>query len=124
VRGLDHAGANVRINTARGALEARALIVTLPTAQLATLPIHPDLPALREAALALPLGKAEKVHFALAEPEEFPKDGHLFARTDTRSAGSYHLRPFGRGLCSKAISAPNSPQASPPQARRRWRITP
>jgi monoamine oxidase len=44
------------------------------------------------------LGAAEKVHFALAQAEEFPADGHLFARTDSPDAGSYHLRPLGRPL--------------------------
>ena len=82
VLGVDHSGALVRIDTSRGAVEARAAIVTLPTSRLGALAFTPDLPGKREAALALPLGAAEKVHFALAQAEEFPIDGRLFARTD------------------------------------------
>lgn len=98
VRGVDHSGARLRIDTARGAVEARAAIVTLPTSRLGALAFTPDLPDKREAALALPLGAAEKVHFALAQPEEFPVDGRLFARTDAADTGAYHLRPLGRPL--------------------------
>lgn len=98
VRGVDHSGAHVRIETSRGAVEARAAIITLPTSRLGALAFTPDLPGKREAALALPLGAAEKVHFALAQAEEFPIDGRLFARTDTAETGAYHLRPLGRPL--------------------------
>jgi monoamine oxidase len=56
------------------------------------------LPGKQNAAQALPLGAAEKVHFGLSQAEEFPSDGHLFARTDTPDTGSYHLRPLGRPL--------------------------
>jgi monoamine oxidase len=97
-RGLDHGGAGVRVETSRGAIEARAAIVTLPAGLMTSFVFTPDLPAKREAAAALPLGFAEKVHFALAQPEEFPVDGHLFARTDAAETGSYHLRPMGRPM--------------------------
>jgi monoamine oxidase len=95
---VDHSGGRVRVETARGAVEARAVIVALPTSRLAQLSFAPALPHKQQAALALPLGAAEKVHFALAQAEEFPADGHLFARTDSPDAGSYHLRPLGRPL--------------------------
>lgn len=98
VRAVDHGGARVRIDTSRGAVDARAVIITLPTSRLGALVFRPDLYAKREAALALPLGAAEKVHFALAQPEEFPVDGRLFARTDAADTGAYHLRPLGRPL--------------------------
>lgn len=95
-RRIDHSGAMVRIETTRGVLEARAAILALPTPQLAALAFTPDLPDKREAAFALPLGYAEKLHFALEQPEEFPVDGHLFAKIDRADTGSYHLRPMGR----------------------------
>lgn len=95
---IDHGGANLRVGTARGAVEARAVIVALPTSRVAQISFTPALPHKQEAALALPLGAAEKIHFALAQAEEFPSDGHLFARTDSPDTGSYHLRPLGRPL--------------------------
>lgn len=98
VRTIDHSGSVVRIETSQGVIETRAVIMTLPTSQFATLQFMPDLPHKRAAAASLPLGAAEKVHFALAKAEEFPVDGHLFARTDTPDTGSYHLRPLGRPL--------------------------
>jgi monoamine oxidase len=56
------------------------------------------LPEKIAAAEALPLGHAEKLYFALAGAEEFPADGHLFARSDRAEMGTYHLRPMGRPL--------------------------
>lgn len=94
--GVDFSGAQVRIGTARGVIQARAAIVTLPTSRLGALRFTPDLPEKREAAAVLPLGTAEKLYFGLAEPEEFPVDGHLFPRFDTAEMGSYHLRPMGK----------------------------
>jgi monoamine oxidase len=44
----------------------------------------------------LPLGHVDKAFLALAEPEAFEADTHLFGRTDTADTGSYHMRPFGR----------------------------
>ncbi|MEJ0060840.1 MAG: NAD(P)/FAD-dependent oxidoreductase [Terricaulis sp.] len=93
---IDHSGLRVRVFTNRGVLEARAVIIAVPTTILLTLALTPDLPHVREAAEGLPLGFAEKAFFALNEAEEFPVDGHLFARTDSAAIGSYHLRSLGR----------------------------
>ncbi|MBC7769207.1 MAG: FAD-dependent oxidoreductase [Phycisphaerales bacterium] len=98
VRAIDQSSARVRVATSRGDIEARTAIVTLPPWALAALDISPPLANKVEAALGLPLGAAEKVHFALAQPEDFPADGHLFAKTDSADTGSYHLRPMGRPL--------------------------
>src|SRR5262249_46647459 len=95
---IDHGGAHVRIRTSRAEVEARAVVVTLPTSMYERLRITPDLPDKRAAAAVLPLGAAEKIHFALAQSEEFPSDGHLFARFDAADTGSYHVRPMGRPL--------------------------
>lgn len=93
-------GGALRVVTDRGALQAKALIVTAPTSLLASgaLRFTPDLPALREAAEALPLGDAEKVFFALYGADDFPADGHVFGRIDRAETGSYHLRPLGRPI--------------------------
>jgi monoamine oxidase len=95
---IHHDGPRLQLETARGAIEARAVIVTVPTPLIAEarLRFSPDLPAVREACDGLPLGLADKVFFGLHEPEMFPVEGHLFGRIDRTATGSYHLRPFGR----------------------------
>jgi monoamine oxidase len=95
---IEHGGAHVRVHALGGVVEARAAIVTLPTSAFAALKFTPDLPLKRAAAAVLPLGCAEKVHFALEGAQEFPADGRLFARTDSAETGAYHLRPLGRPL--------------------------
>lgn len=98
VRAIDHAGPRVRVATTRGDIEARAAIIALPTPHVAALALTPDLPDKRDAATSLPLGAAEKLYFALTQPEEFPPDGHLFPRSDRKEMGTYHLRPMGRPM--------------------------
>lgn len=98
VRGVDHSGAVIRLDTSAGAIEARRVLITIPTSKYAGIAFTPGLPEKRAAAENLPLGAAEKVHFALAGAEEFPADGHLYAHTDRAETGSYHLRPLGRPL--------------------------
>lgn len=98
VRSVDVRGASVHVDTTRGAVEGRKAIVALPTEMYAALGFSPELAGKREAAAALPLGAAEKMYFALEQPEEFPADGHLFANTERAEMGSYHLRPMGRPM--------------------------
>jgi monoamine oxidase len=95
---IDHSGASVRVETTRGAIAARTLIVTIPTSQYAALDFRPALPTKVEAAAVLPMGAAEKAHFLLRDAEEFPADSHLFAHIDRPDTGSYYLRPFGRPM--------------------------
>ena len=89
---------HVSVVTNRGVVETRTVIITLPTALYSRIAFTPDLPEKRAAAAGLPLGHAEKLHFMLETPEEFPIDGHLFARFDSAEIGSYHLRPGGRPM--------------------------
>lgn len=100
VRGLDHSGATLRIETDEGMITAHQAIVTLPTNLLAaeTLTFTPSLPEKTAAAAGLPLGLADKVVLGLDRPLNLPKDGHLFGRTDRTDTASYHLRPLGRNL--------------------------
>jgi monoamine oxidase len=91
-------GGRVRVETSRGTVEARAVIVAVPTSMLQTIAFTPGMADKLNAAAELPLGTAEKLYFALAEPDEFPIDGHLFPRFDTTDMGSYHLRPMGKPL--------------------------
>jgi len=98
VRRIDHGGRALRLETSKGPLTARAVIVTLPTPAISEgrLAFTPDLPDHRDAAAGLPLGLADKAFLRLAEPEAFPVEDHLFGRIDRTETGSYHLRPFGR----------------------------
>jgi monoamine oxidase len=95
---IDHSGKQVRIETSRGTLTTDKVIVTVPTNLIAdeTIRFHPALPAKVDAASGLPLGLADKVTIALAEPEALPKEGNLRAATMRTEMGTYHLRPFGQ----------------------------
>jgi monoamine oxidase len=112
---IDHSGALLRIETPRGGLTARAVIVTVPTGVLAGggLRFHPALPEKINAAAVLPLGLADKVFLRLDGAEEFPKDSHLYGAIDRVGTGTYHLRPLGRpviegffgGQCARDLEA-------------------
>ena len=94
---IDHSGKRVRIETSLGTLEARKIIVTVPTNLIAdeAIRFHPALPAKVDAAIGLPLGLADKVILALDDAEALPKDGNLRGATMRTAMGSFHLRPFG-----------------------------
>lgn len=97
---IDRTGPMLKLLTARGTVEARAVIVTVPTDLIAreTLRFDPPLPALVEAAAGVPLGLASKLHMAVEGADDFPKDSQLWGRSDTPETGGYHLRPFGRAM--------------------------
>ncbi len=98
VTAIDHSGKSIRIETTRGSLSARAVIVTIPTALLAKEAIRfaPALPEKLQAAHGLPLGLADKVYFSLDDAEKFPAESRLFGDKDKTATGSYHIPPFGR----------------------------
>ncbi|MGX1348811.1 monoamine oxidase [Bradyrhizobium elkanii] len=95
---IDHSGKRIRIETSRGVLEADKVIVTVPTNLIADQAIRfsPALPDKLDAARGLPLGLADKVTLALAEPEALPKEGNLRGATMRTEMGTYHIRPFGQ----------------------------
>jgi monoamine oxidase len=95
---IDHSGPRVRIETSRGSLTARKIIITVPTNLIADQAIrfHPALPAKVDAARGLPLGVDDKVMLALDDPDALPKDGNLRGATMRTAMGSFHLRPFGQ----------------------------
>lgn len=115
---IDRTGERLRIETPRGALTARAVIVALPTPLIAdgVLAFAPDLPAAREAAAQLPLGLADKVWLELAEPEAFPLESHLFGDPSRAETGSYHLRPFGRPVIEAFLGGRNAQTLEAPGA--------
>ena len=91
-------GRRIRLDTDRGPIEARAAIVAVSTAVLASGAIRFDPPADEHlhAASRLPLGLADKIFLSLAEPDAVPPESHLLGRFDSARTGSYYLRPFGR----------------------------
>jgi monoamine oxidase len=115
VHRIAHGGARLGLDTSRGTVSARAVIVAVPTPILADggLAFDPALPHIQAAAESLPLGLADKVVLELDEPGDLPVEGHLFGRTDRTETGSYHLRPFGRpyieaflgGRCAATLEA-------------------
>src|ERR1700754_911348 len=95
---IDHSAKRVRIETTRGTLTADKVIVTVPTNLIGdeAIRFHPPLPAKVDAARGLPLGLADKVTLALAEPDALPKEGNLRGATMRTEMGTYHIRPFGQ----------------------------
>ena len=100
VRLIDRSGPLLRLETTRGGLTARVVILTVPTSLIAAeaIRIDPPVPALLEAASGLPLGLAAKLHMTVRGAEDFPPDSQMWGRADTAQTGGYHLRPFGRPM--------------------------
>ncbi|MGL4320905.1 MAG: flavin monoamine oxidase family protein, partial [Paracoccaceae bacterium] len=109
VRCIDSRGKLVRMETARGALFARNVLLTVSTGVLAANAIRflPDLPDWKRAAIdAVPMGYAGKVAFRLASgalagiaPHQgLVYSGGLFA--------NIHVRPFGKPVLVAIIGGP------------------
>jgi monoamine oxidase len=100
VRRIDHRGKRLRVETAKGAIAADRVIVTVPSAILAAEQIEftPALPEKIQAARGLPLGLADKLFMSLDGADEFDKSIRLFGHTDRAATAGYHLRPFGRPM--------------------------
>ncbi|WP_181706605.1 flavin monoamine oxidase family protein [Chthonobacter rhizosphaerae] len=99
VLSIDHSGPLVRVETARGAVACRAVVVTLPSGLIARGEPRfvPALPDKQAAAAGLPLGVADKVFLSVTPAADIPR-GHVFGRPDRAGTGSYHLFPHGRPL--------------------------
>ena len=97
---IRHDGPRVELDTPRGVLSARAVIVCAPTSILASgaLTFFPELPEKLEAAAGLPLGLADKVFLSVDEPEAFAAETMLYGDPRKTATGSYHLRPFHRPM--------------------------
>ena len=97
VSAIDHSGKRLRIETARGAIAADRVIVTVSSAILAAERIKfvPALPKKIQAAHGLPLGLADKLFISLDKAEEFAASVQLFGHTDRVATAGYHVRPFG-----------------------------
>ena len=102
VTAIDWSGAPLRVTTAHGALECRAVVVTVPTTLLARGEprFTPALPAEYEDAFAgLPLGIANKVFLELP-PGALPFEGpaNFVASAATARTVSFTVRPAGQEL--------------------------
>lgn len=88
------------LETTRGTIRAKATIITVSTAVLASGAI--DLPGAAQdhlhAATRLPLGLADKVFLGIDDPDFVPAETHLLGRYDRAETGSYYLRPLGRPM--------------------------
>ena len=95
---IDHSGRTVRVESSRGTIEARAVILCVPASLIAdgAIAFTPDLPEKRDAASGLPLGLADNLYFLLETPEEFEPESRIFGRNDSASTAAYHFRPLGR----------------------------
>ncbi|MDB5438870.1 MAG: hypothetical protein JWM33_1297 [Caulobacteraceae bacterium] len=105
---IRHGGPRLELETARGTVIARSVIICVPTPHLAQqcLAFDPPLPAKVEAAAGLPLGLANKAFLALDGREDLPADGGLRANRETRRDASYQVRPFGRPYVEVFVGAP------------------
>jgi monoamine oxidase len=110
---IRHDGPEIVLDTAKGVVTARAVVLGVPTPMIAEgrIAFFPALPGKREAAAGLPLGLADKVFLGVGEAEGLPVEGHLFGHPDRTETASYHLRPFGRpyieaflgGRCARGL---------------------
>ena len=102
VAAIDWSGPGVRVQTSRGTLECRAVVVTVPMPLLARGEPRflPGLPSEYEEAFeGLPLGVANKV-FVEVEPGALPHEDslNLVASAETARTVSITLRPAGQEL--------------------------
>ena len=96
---IDHGGRAIRLETTRGTVTARRVIVTVPTSILAAeMPrFDPPLPDKLAAAAGLPLGVDDKLFISL--PGSLPgiePDIYLVGSTTSRETMSYQVRPLNR----------------------------
>ena len=85
----------VEVTSAKGIVEAGAVIVTVPTSVLDRIRFDPLIEGLVEAAAQLPLGLADKLFLALDHPGDFPANAHLLGDPHSSDSGSYFIRPMG-----------------------------
>ncbi len=97
---IDHGGRRIRLESARGAVEADAAIVTLPSALIAADEglFAPALPDKTRAAAGLPLGCDDKLFLSLADAEAFAPETRAFGDPRRAAPAANQHRPFGRPL--------------------------
>jgi monoamine oxidase len=87
----------VRLETNAGPLQARAVILTVSTAVLASgmIRLPSGLDPWREAARQLPLGRNEKLFLALSPAAGLEEETLLMGDPHDVATGTYYIRPFG-----------------------------
>ena len=96
---IGHGGRTIRLDTPRGTVEAKRVVVTVPTSLIAAeLPrFDPPLPAKLAAAAGLPLGVDDKLFIAIDGPVAgIDHDEFLVGSTVRRETMSYQVRPLDR----------------------------
>ena len=96
---VDHGGQAIRLETARGTVTARSVIVTVPTSIIANelIRFDPPLPDKLAAAAGLPLGVDNKLFISLEGPlPGVEHDTYLVGSTISRETMSYQVRPLDR----------------------------
>jgi monoamine oxidase len=96
---IDHSGRMIRLETARGAVAAARVVVTVPTSILGAevLRFTPALPGKVEAACGLPLGVDNKLFIKLdGDLAAIGPDRFLVGSTRRRETMNYQVRPLGR----------------------------
>lgn len=98
----------VTLKTGRGAIRAKAAIVTVSSNVLARGAIRfaPAVDDHLHAAARLPLGLDNKAFLALSEADAVPPESHLLGQLDRAGTGSYYLRPFGRPVIEAFLGGP------------------
>ena len=100
---IDHRGHDIALDTARGQVRARCVVVAVPTSILAAelLAFDPILPHKLDAADGLPLGLANKLFLGFdGRMDDLDPDGDIFlvGSTTRLQTMSYQVRPFGRPI--------------------------
>lgn len=106
---IDHRPANgVRIETNRGILAAKSVIISVSTNMLAEQRIRftPALPQKAEAAAALPLGLANKLFLRVIPHADLPADTQAYGSSTSSATGSYHIRAFGMPIIEAYFAGP------------------
>jgi monoamine oxidase len=100
ITGIDASGHEVRLTSPSGEIEAKRVIVTVPTDVLASgaIRLPPRAADHVDAAAALPLGLADKIIFKLSDCDGFEPDTQVLGDPSVKRTATYHLRPFGRPL--------------------------
>jgi monoamine oxidase len=96
---IDHRGRAIRLETGRGTITARRVIVTVPTSIIAgeVIRFDPPLPAKLAAAAGLPLGVDDKLFISLeGRLPGIEHDAYLVGSTISRETMSYQVRPLDR----------------------------
>ena len=96
--GIELEPQGVAVETPGGTLRARAAILTVSTAVLASeaIKLPSGLDAWRDAASVLPLGRNEKLFLEIVGQSPFAPETHELGNPRDPRTAAYYIRPFGR----------------------------